>query len=149
MSSSSKDNQTNSQERRPKPEHRDSIINQYVAALRILTVMQISHVLGCSGRSIQGPLPTRFTHRLQNVPQLTLGTRIRLGLALAVQPLRVDAPVVAAEEVGQIEALRLQSVNFIFSPRLDPVDTVTLGECDHQGETGLLKRCPKILPRYS
>lgn len=101
------------------------------------------------GRSIQGPLPTRFTDRLQHVLQFPLGALVCLVLALAIQPIRVDAPMMATKELGQIEALRQQPMDLIVGPRLNPIDTVALGKRDDERETGVLNRLPKILPGYS
>lgn len=110
--------------------------------------MQIGRVLRRGRRSIQGPLPPRFTDHLQDVLELLLGSPVRLVLALAVQPVWVDAPVVAAEELGQIKALRQKAVNLILGSRLDPIHTVTLGKGDHESETGVFDGRPKVLPCY-
>lgn len=108
--------------------------------------MQISRVLGRGWRSIRGPLPSRFTDRAQNILQLILGTLVRLGLALAVQPVWMDAPVVAAEELGQRETLHQQPMYLVLCPRLNTTDPVVLGKGDDQCETGVLNGRPKVLP---
>lgn len=110
--------------------------------------MQVGRMFGRRGRSIQGPFPPRFTDRLQNVLQLRLRTHVRPVLALAVQPIRVDAPVVSAEELGQVEALGQQAVDLILRARLNPVNAVTLREGHDERECGLFDRGPEVMPRY-
>lgn len=111
--------------------------------------IEIGRVLWRGRRPVQGPPPPWLTDRPQNVLQLVLRTPVRLVLALAVQPVRMNAPVVATEELRQVKALRQQPMDLVLGARLNAVHSVALREGDHQREARILDWRPKVLPCYS